>query len=425
MSPLRSRPRWLALLAVATGLASLVHRAYADSRGFYRYLRAQEARFVFGTVYRPATRGDITALPPGNPQNPYELTFPVWSRTAVTLQRPADHPAARRLPTMEVQIWSPGATFQPAQDLAPASYATASAVCPRGMVHVRGAYLASTAVEQAQRRHCLPGEGFEVPGIGDIWCRRYDRPGYEAAIRRLRAAASTRTVAMSFCVDQFQFPNREGAAPSVAITYYEAQALCSAQQKRLCTEREWTFACEGEAAWPTSSPHWENRHGPRSRDGTQQRGCTVAGNVDGTDFLSETRRTAQDYLDFGLLWSRDARGRRPAERTLLSAARTPMAYGFVLASLYGSETNGHAPGCTSPFGVRDLAGGVDEWTTRVGAVPAGGFESILKGGYGGAEPVRNRCRPATGAHGPTFRYYQIGFRCCRDARETLTPRPAP
>ena len=26
--------------------------------------------------------------------------------------------------------------------------------------------------------------------------------------------------------------------------------LCSNQGKRLCTEDEWTFACEGEEAWP-------------------------------------------------------------------------------------------------------------------------------------------------------------------------------
>lgn len=410
--------RRLAPLALSAAFACLVHYAYADSRGVYRYLRAQESRFVFGDSYRPPTRGDTTALPPGNLENPYDLGFPVWSRTAVTIERPAEAPGGRRASTFEIQVWSPGATFQPAHDLAPASYADAAAVCPRGMQRVHGRYLASSAVEALQRRHCLPGESTEVPGIGDIWCRRYDRPRYEAAIQRLRAAPSTRTVPMDFCMDRFQFPNREGAAPSVAVTFYEAQTLCATQQKRLCDETEWTFACEGEDAWPTSSPHWENRHGPRSSDGTQERGCTVAGNVDGTNFLSETRRIPQDYLDFGILWSRNSRGRRPAERTLLAAARSPLAYGFVLASLYGSETNGHAAGCTSPFGVRDLAGGVDEWTRRTGRVPPGGHESILKGGYGGGEPVRNRCRPATGAHGPTFRYYQIGFRCCADVRAT-------
>jgi hypothetical protein len=406
----------LAGVAAAAALASIVHYAHADSLGFYRYLSAQEVRYDFGASYRPATRGEATALPPSNPQNPYDLTFPVWSRTALTLRRPSDHPAARQSPNLVVQVWSPGATLQPAQDLAPVTWASPQAACPRGMQHVHGDYLATAAVEEAQRRFCLPGEGFEVPGIGDIWCRRYDRAGYEAAIRRIRAAPATRTVAMNFCMDEFQFPNREGAAPSVAVTYYEAQALCSAQQKRLCNEREWTFACEGNDAWPTSSPHWENRHGPRSRDGAQRLGCTVAGNVDGTNFLSETRRIPQDYLDFGILWTRNGRGRLPAERTLLAAARSPLAYGFVLASLYGSQTNGSASGCASPFGVRDLAGGVDEWTSRVGRAAGGGFESVLKGGYGGGEPVRNRCRPATGAHGPSFRYYQIGFRCCADAR---------
>lgn len=414
-------PRHPALLALLSASVSLVHHAHADSRGSYRYLRAQESRFVFGDSYHPSTRGDTSALPPGNLENPYELGFPVWSRTTVTLERPARPTSVRRASTLDVHVWSPGANFEPRRDLASASYDDPRDLCPRGMERVHGSYLATSAVDAAQRRYCLPGESTEVPGIGDIWCRRYNREGYESAIRRLRAAPSTRTVPMNFCMDRFQFPNREGAAPAVAVTYYEAQALCATQQKRLCTELEWTFACEGDDAWPTSSPHWENRHGPRSSDGSQQRGCTVAGNIDGTNFLSETRRIPQDYLDFGILWSRNSRGRRPAERTLLAAARSPLAYGFVLASLYGSETNGHAAGCTSPFGVRDLAGGVDEWTSRVGRVPPGGHESILKGGYGGGEPVRNRCRPATGAHGPSFRYYQIGFRCCAAARGAASP----
>jgi formylglycine-generating enzyme len=42
------------------------------------------------------------------------------------------------------------------------------------------------------------------------------------------------------------------------------------------------------------------------------------------------------------------------------------------------------------------------------------FMSGLKGGYWG--PVRTRCRPMTTAHNETFRYYQIGFRCCGEAQ---------
>ena len=50
-----------------------------------------------------------------------------------------------------------------------------------------------------------------------------------------------------------------------------------------------------------------------------------------------------------------------------------------------------------------------EWTQ---ATTSEGFRSVLKGGYWA--PVRNRCRPATRAHGESFSYYQLGFRCCAD-----------
>ena len=80
-----------------------------------------------------------------------------------------------------------------------------------------------------------------------------------------------------------------------------------------------------------------------------------------------------------------------------------------LDRLWQGEASGHAPRCRSPFGVYDMTGNVDEWTT---SVMPGERPSILKGGYWG--PVRTRCRPSTRAHGETFSFYQQGFRCCSD-----------
>ena len=65
------------------------------------------------------------------------------------------------------------------------------------------------------------------------------------------------------------------------------------------------------------------------------------------------------------------------------------------------------PRCVSSFGVHDLTGNVDEWTT---STRTSGFRSVLKGGYWSV--VRNRCRPSTRAHNEGHRYYQQGFRCC-------------
>jgi formylglycine-generating enzyme required for sulfatase activity len=67
--------------------------------------------------------------------------------------------------------------------------------------------------------------------------------------------------------------------------------------------------------------------------------------------------------------------------------------------------------CTSPFGVRGMAGNVDEWVWRERS--AGEWRSALKGGWWTA--ARDRCRPATTAHEEHFRGIQTGVRCCSDA----------
>jgi hypothetical protein len=48
-----------------------------------------------------------------------------------------------------------------------------------------------------------------------------------------------------FYIDQFSFPNEEGAIPVTNVTHEEAAALCREQGKRLCSELEWERACKG------------------------------------------------------------------------------------------------------------------------------------------------------------------------------------
>lgn len=48
-----------------------------------------------------------------------------------------------------------------------------------------------------------------------------------------------------FYIDQFAFPNEEGAIPITNVSFQEATALCAEQGKRLCTELEWERACKG------------------------------------------------------------------------------------------------------------------------------------------------------------------------------------
>lgn len=193
---------------------------------------------------------------------------------------------------------------------------------------------------------------------------------------------STRCVgqrtAMRFCMDRFEWPNQAGALPSVMVSFDEAEERCAARGRRLCTEDEWAFACSGEALLPY--PYGRER----SSDA-----CTV-------DLIARAPIKA-------LLHARD-RASREAE----------------VERVYMATPSGSRPSCRSPFGVFDLTGNVDEW---VRSTSDEGPRSVLMGGFWGR--VRNRCRAVTRAHGPSFRYYQIGFRCCSDGSERPAPLGAP
>jgi len=177
-------------------------------------------------------------------------------------------------------------------------------------------------------------------------------------------------VAMRFCIDDFEYPNRRGEKPEVMVTYAEARAQCNKEHKRLCTAREWTLACEGPDRLPYPNGLIRDRG---------------ACNID-----------------------------QPHRFPDVDALNNPSSVERELARLDQRTPSGKMAGCVSEFGVHDMIGNVDEWVTPDGPEEAAGFgkETALKGGYYGA--VRSRCRPATPSHGPTFKFYQIGFRCCRD-----------
>jgi len=193
--------------------------------------------------------------------------------------------------------------------------------------------------------------------------------GYQRCARfREPSVCRGRRRAMAFCIDRYEWPNRAGERPVVWVNWHEAAAHCASRGARLCGEDEWTFACEGEAMLPY--PYGYSRN-------------SEACNID---------RLARRY-DRAALRVGGATARAEIERVWMG------------------ETSGSRATCASPFGAFDLTGNVDEWTVSSTGVP---FQSALKGGWWSR--VRTRCRPVTRAHYEGFRYYQIGFRCCANAR---------
>jgi len=231
--------------------------------------------------------------------------------------------------------------------------------CPSGMQHVRFDYCPKLL------RRCLDKE-YDKPNHITI-CNRFATGKPECREPRLP---------LDFCIDEYEYPNRAGAKPPVMLNFFEAQTACATEHKRLCYEREWVAACEGPEEKPF--PYGYER---------SSKHC----NFD--------NRWVDPHLS--RVYSEDAEVRR-AE----------------LARLDRRVASGQMPGCVSDFGVHDLTGNVDEWALADHERPREHAKfSALKGGAWGH--VRNACRPVTTSHAPEFRYYFIGFRCCRDS----TPQP--
>lgn len=184
-----------------------------------------------------------------------------------------------------------------------------------------------------------------------------------------------------YCIDTYEWPNRKGERPEVMNRFHQAQVKCAALGKRMCTESEWNFACEG----PTMKPFPYGY----TRDATK---CNGDHAWDGPNMKLVAKRDAKE-----------------------------------LARLWRGVKSGSQPQCISDFGVADMPGNADEVVAseQTGGSFKAKYDSIHTGGpwYKG---VRNQCRPKVYTHDEGFYYYFLSFRCCSEpdgaASNPLTPR---
>jgi hypothetical protein len=215
---------------------------------------------------------------------------------------------------------------------------------------------------------CL--EKFEAPQ-NNLWvCKAYAEP--------TRCVGST--VAMRYCIDKYEFPNRAGVRPMVMQNFYQAQVHCEKRGRRICTESEWTKACEGP----------ENKPFPYGyvRDPKKCRGDQPYGHP------SRPKVIARDPVEIERLWQ--------------------------------GVVSGSQPDCVSDYGVHDMPANADELAaseTR-GLGPKKNFDNVTTGGpwYHG---VRNQCRPKIYSHDESFAYYYLSWRCCKEPDGKPTDPRAP
>jgi hypothetical protein len=209
--------------------------------------------------------------------------------------------------------------------------------CPAGMLPVEGEYCPN--VQHQCRDYLDPKGRYEF-----FRCREYVQPARCLSARREHKR---------FCIDRTEYVAPGESLPANDQSWTAGERVCRSLGKRLCTESEWNFACEGEEMRPY--PYgWKRDPG--------------ACNADHTDLV-------------------DAEGK-------LKDRRAPA---------------GAHPRCASPFGVLDLAGNLEEFVTLDATTPP---RPAMKGAYW--QPSRNFCRAAQTAHDAWYHGTETGFRCCSD-----------
>jgi sulfatase modifying factor 1 len=189
-------------------------------------------------------------------------------------------------------------------------------------------------------------------------CARWDDPDGQPSKRvcgefQKPSTCKTGRHPMRFCIDRDEYIAPGESVPAKAVSYGQADMICASMSKRLCTSLEWEFACEGEEGLPY--PYGYER-------------APALCNQD--RLLRDGKNKASG--DF----------REPPHAT-----------------------------CSSPFGVHDMVGNVDEWVRQPWAKAP--RRSELRGGWW--MTGRNRCRANTSHHDEKYAGPQTGFRCCREA----------
>ena len=274
------------------------------------------------------------------------------------------------IPAVSASVAAPAPSAQPDAAVATADGPPPARTdgCPDGMIRVEGEYC--PAVMQDCIEHHKEYEARKGEKTVSERCLKYKQPSRCISKQRQH---------LSYCVDRYEWPNRVGELPRVLTSWLEAKALCEKAGKRLCTEDEFNFACEGPEMLPYAYGY--------DRDATK---C----NIDKPYVQPDQSRQLATY------------DKCPNDAFCASE----------MQRLDQRHRIGSTHSCVSWAGVIDINGNVNEWVEIPGEKHPD--RSGLKGGWWG--PVRSRCRPTVTFHKEFDYGYEAGFRCCHDASGTPT-----
>jgi sulfatase modifying factor 1 len=151
---------------------------------------------------------------------------------------PAERNPVPKATATAVAIDVPSAqSLPPADSAAPVASASAVAssgptACPEGMALVDGDYCDEV------EHNCLK-EWYAKQNNKRV-CEVFEK----------KATCKGKKTKKRYCIDKYEWPNIKGERPEVMNRFHQAQVKCAAAGKRMCSESEWNFACEGPEMKP-------------------------------------------------------------------------------------------------------------------------------------------------------------------------------
>jgi len=193
------------------------------------------------------------------------------------------------------------------------------------------------------------------------------------------------------CMDRYEAPNVAGEQPLVMFDFNESEAWCGARGKRLCYNDEWEFACAGVEGRTFSWGNDVKKSTCNTKKLWRTTNETLIGQWPGAVNTPAVNNRAALFTAAAMYSSNGS----------ASAAH--------VESLYQAEGSGAYAQCVNEYGVYDLTGSVEEWSrVRTGGVA--NFHGSLKGRYWSETRT---CQSNITTHADAFRFYEIGFRCCK------------
>lgn len=276
---------------------------------------------------------------------------------------PAIVPSVAPPPKPTASAAASASAVPPALAPPPGGWPGTSRGCPEEMVRVEGDYCPAV-VQVCKKHHVEYDDAKGKRATVSERCLEYENPS--------RCVSKTREH-LAFCMDRFEYPGILGEKPRNLTPWTEARKRCEDAGKRLCTEDEYNFACEGPEILPYVYGFVRDKE---------------ACNIDREYRYPDHSRVLPTFDGC----PGDPRCKAEIER------------------LDQSEPIGQRRTCTSWAGVYDLNGNINEWVHRPREKMPN--RSGLKGGWWG--PIRARCRPTVTFHKEGDYGYEVGFRCCRD-----------